>query len=91
MFRPFYGKDQRIKSYHPFQASVALHLKFLAEGEYAEDFFLDAIIYENASKKYCVIISEQRILIVDALTKDRVEDYLAQDIHSVEVRPVYQH
>lgn len=89
MFRPFYGQDQRIKSYHPFQASVALHLKFLADGEYAGDHFLDAIVYENGNKKYCVVITEERILIVDALTKERYEDYLAADIHGVEVRTVY--
>lgn len=89
MFRPFYGRDQRIKSYHEFQASVALHLKFLADGDYADDHFLDAMVYDNGSHQYCVILNEERILIVDALSKERVEDHEAADIHGVDVRPVF--
>lgn len=68
---------------------MALHLKFISDGEYADDHFLDAMVYEHANKKYCVIITEERILIVDALTKDKFKDFLAADIHSIEVRPVY--
>ena len=89
MFRPFYGRDQRIKSYQEFQASVALHLKFLSDGDYANDHFLDVMVYDNGSNKFCIILNEERILIVDALTKERVEDYAADDLHSIEVRPVF--
>jgi len=68
---------------------VALHLKFLSDCDYANDHFLDVMVYDNGSNKFCIILNEERILIVDALTKERVEDYAADDLHSIEVRPVF--
>jgi hypothetical protein len=57
-FRPFYGKDQRIKAFHSFQANVCLNLKLICDGNYATDNFLDAFVYENGALQICFILTE---------------------------------
>ena len=78
VLRPFYGRNQRLKPYHDFQAHVAADLKLISQGGFAQDHFLDALGYQQPSQQspvaLCLILTEERILIVDADSKQVVKD-----------------
>ena len=88
-FRPLYGRNQRLKPFHAFQAVVALNLKSICKGAYAGDHFLDAIGYANGDLRLCVILTEERVLIVDAIDRSLVKDFPTEVLCSVEGRPLY--
>ena len=80
----------RIKAFNEFQAFVALNLKVICKGDYSHDHFLDSLVYDNKTLKLCIILTEERLLIVDAVEKTMIRDFTAQMLHSVESRPLYQ-
>jgi len=88
--RPFYGANQRLKQFHHFHSNVALHLRVICNSDYEHDDFLDAIIYTNEQLKICLILTEQRLLIVDAIDKQRIKDFQAHQLSQVKSRPIYE-
>jgi len=65
---------------------VALNLKIICNGNYTNDHFLDAIVYDSQDLKLCIILTEERLLIVDALTKEMKHDFTADMLAKVETR-----
>jgi hypothetical protein len=87
--RPFYGTNRRIKQYYEFHAHVVLNLRIICSQQYISDQFLDAIIHIFKDIKICLILTEQRILIVDALDKSKIKDLQAETLKKVIMEPVY--
>lgn len=92
-FRPFYGRDQRLKAFHELQAYVALDLKVICQAEYAKDHFLDAMVCELADPdeyfdRVCIILTEERLLVVDA-QKSKIADLPVDRLWAAEARSVY--
>jgi hypothetical protein len=86
--RPFYGRNHRLKPYHDFQAHVAADLKLICKGDYSQDHFLDALGYANEEVALCLILTEERILIVDAETKAVVKDLLTTVLFRVDSKAI---
>ena len=88
--RPFYGENQQLKQFHVFHANVALNLKFICSCEYQHDSFLDAIVHSGDNQKLCFILTEQRLLIVDALEKTKIKDFNKQVLCDVVSKTVFK-
>ena len=88
MFRPFYSRMQRIKAYHEFHALVAVNLKYICNQEFANDNFLDVLAYEKGNQKVCLIMTEERILIVDGITKKKICDLPRNILHNIKTREI---
>lgn len=89
--RPFYGKIQKMKEYHDFQAIVAVRLKTIIGGDYSRDHFLDAVVYDNGQLRLCIILTEERMLIVDALEQTKIRDFRVDQLCTIESRPMPQY
>lgn len=61
----------------------------ICKGVYAEDHFLDAIIYVGSQLQLCIILTEERLLVVDAIDKSKVKELPIAQLCMVEGRPVY--
>lgn len=61
----------------------------ICKGEYADDHFLDAIIYVGSQLQLCIILTEERLLVVDAIDKSKVKELPISQLCMVEGRPVY--
>jgi hypothetical protein len=58
----------------------------ICDAEFSQDHFLDALIYDTGETQYCVILTEERVLIVDAETKLKVNDFPTNTIQGIERR-----
>ena len=58
----------------------------ICDGEFCLDHFLDALIYDNGVVQCCVILTEERILIVDAETKSKINNFPIEMIQGIERR-----
>jgi len=49
---------------------------------------LDVVAYLKDNSSYCLILTEERILVIDASTKQRVHDYERDSLHSVFIKEI---
>lgn len=63
-------------------------MKHICKADYANDHFLDAIIYVGDQLQLCIILTEERLLIVDAIDKSKIKDLPTDRLCMVEGRPV---
>jgi hypothetical protein len=61
----------------------------MSNGDYQKDHFLDSLVYDNKTLKLCIILTEERLLIVDAVTKIVIRDFTSSMLHSVDSKPLY--
>jgi len=87
ILRPFYGKQQLLKSYDQFHAIILQHLKKINRGKYVNDHFIDAMYYDTDTDRNIIVLTEERFLTVNSHSKEvvnEIESTILADVKKIQ-------
>jgi len=82
--RVIYSNQETIKSYQTVDAYIQNVLVSTKDGKFKNDHFVDAVVFQERSSKFFLIMTEEHVILIESSQKSVKWDVLADHLTTIE-------